>query len=354
MFLRLRHKITPLSLGGSPLPKSQLRALLALNLILSLWVARVYWSYQADNQTQLSNYFISLDSIPILKPLPLQSIEINTADSLDFLRLPAVGPKLTQRLLRYRKKKKYFRALEEIQQVYGFAEIYPNIAPYLKLDTIRLQALENQYAIRPPAYPQNLNLISRQALLQTRLLDSSLAARLLNYRDKKSGFRNWAEVERIYGLTPEEIQLLQRYYFIEAPKLEINQADSLALVQLPAIGPVLTARILKYKKLLGGYFYTVEQLKEVYGITPHAFEKFSRLLYVDTLALKKRKKIYINSASAEELAAHPYLQKNYKLAKRIVNFRNKYGPIRNSQDLAKIYDITPEMIEKIEPYLSYE
>jgi DNA uptake protein ComE-like DNA-binding protein len=354
MFLRLRNKTTPLNLGGFLLPKSQLRALLVLNFLLSFWVAWVYWSYRADNQTQLSDYLTVLDAIPIIKPLPLQSIEINTADSLAFLQLPGIGPALTQRLLRYRKKKKYFRALEEIQQVYGFADIYPNIAPYLRLDTIRLQTLENQYAIRPPAYPQNLNLISRQALLQTRLLDSSLALRLLNYRDKKNGFKNWAEVEKVHGLTPQAIQLLQRYYFIRARKLEINQADSLALVQLPAIGPVLAARILKYKKLLGGYFYTVEQLKEVYGITPNAFKQFSPLLYVDTLALKNRQKIYINSASAEELAAHPYLQKNYKLAKRIVNFRNKYGPIRNSQDLAKIYDITPEMIEKIEPYLSYE
>jgi DNA uptake protein ComE-like DNA-binding protein len=325
-----------------------------LNLILSLWVARVYWSYQTDNQIQLSDSLASLDAIPIIKPLLPQSIEINTADSLTFLQLPGVGPALTQRILGYRKKKKYFRTLEEIQEVYGLADVYPHIAPYLKLDTITLQAFENQYAIRPPAYPQNLNSISRPALLQTRLLDSSLAVRLLNYRDKKNGFRNWAEVEKVYGLKPQEIQLLQRYYFIEARKLEINQADSLALVRLPAIGPVLAARILQYKKRLGGYFYAVEQLREVYGITPSAFEQFSSLLYIDTLALKKQKKIHINSASAEELAAHPYLYKNYKLAKRIVNFRNKYGPIRNSQDLAKVYDLTPQMIEQIAPYLSYE
>ena len=47
----------------------------------------------------------------------------------------------------------------------------------------------------------------------------------------------------------------------EKPKLELNSCDSLSLVALPGIGPVLSVRIIKYRNLLGG-FAAVEQLRK--------------------------------------------------------------------------------------------
>ena len=53
--------------------------------------------------------------------------------------------------------------------------------------------------------------------------------------------------------------------------IDINSGDSATLVSLPGIGPVLSARIIKYRRLLGG-FARIEQLKEVYGLAPETFE----------------------------------------------------------------------------------
>ena len=68
--------------------------------------------------------------------------------------------------------------------------------------------------------------------------------------------------------------------------LELNTCDSAELESLPAIGPVLAARIIKYRNLLGGYAFT-EQLKEVYGLTPEAYSTISSRVSADTSLIKK-------------------------------------------------------------------
>ena len=47
--------------------------------------------------------------------------------------------------------------------------------------------------------------------------------------------------------------------------VNLNRADSALLESLPRIGPVLAARICKFREALGG-FYTVDQLREVWGL----------------------------------------------------------------------------------------
>ena len=69
-------------------------------------------------------------------------------------------------------------------------------------------------------------------------------------------------------------------------QIDINGCDSAALVALPGIGPVLSARIIKYRKLLGG-FASVEQLKEVYGLPEETYEMIKGRLYADSSGTQK-------------------------------------------------------------------
>jgi competence protein ComEA len=92
--------------------------------------------------------------------------------------------------------------------------------------------------------------------------------------------------------------------------IELNSADSTAFESLPGIGPSFASRILKYRKLLGGYVDVV-QLKEVYGMPEETYEKIKTFCEVDTSRVKK--------ISAELLwenpfkIYHPYLTKELKL-----------------------------------------
>jgi competence protein ComEA len=61
--------------------------------------------------------------------------------------------------------------------------------------------------------------------------------------------------------------------------LDLNAADSLALLSLPGIGPAYASRILAYRRAHGG-FTSVEELRQVKGIGPKRLERLRALVAV--------------------------------------------------------------------------
>jgi len=100
--------------------------------------------------------------------------------------------------------------------------------------------------------------------------------------------------------------------------LEINTADSVSLVAVPGIGVVLASRIIKYRRILGGFVH-VNQLREVYGFKEDNIKIAFPHLFVDT---QKASKLNLDSASYAILAMHPYIGK--ARAKQIMRLR--YNP----------------------------
>jgi len=126
--------------------------------------------------------------------------------------------------------------------------------------------------------------------------------------------------------------------------MEINTADSAQLESLPGIGPVLASRIVKYRRLLGG-FYKVDQLKEIYGMSEELFGKSATRLNVDSQQIKK---LDINFLSVSELGRHPYV--GFKQARKLVNFRDKTGKFSASEEIVPLF--TPDSLRRLIPYLS--
>ena len=91
--------------------------------------------------------------------------------------------------------------------------------------------------------------------------------------------------------------------------IEINRCDSVTLIRLPGIGPVLSARIIRYRRLLGGYA-RIEQLKEVYGLPEETYELIKDRIYADSTFISR---ININKAGYKELYHIRYLEK-YEIA----------------------------------------
>lgn len=126
--------------------------------------------------------------------------------------------------------------------------------------------------------------------------------------------------------------------------VEINSADSVQLEQLPGIGSVLAKRIIKYRDLLGG-FYSISQLKEVYGLSDQTFGLIQDKVTVNA---SKIHRVDMNFADMGELSRHPYLKK--ELAKKIVKFRARNGSI---SDLAVLRDsmiLNLDEYNRIKPY----
>lgn len=129
--------------------------------------------------------------------------------------------------------------------------------------------------------------------------------------------------------------------------IEINSADTAVFMRLKGIGPVLSARIVKFREALGG-FYNVEQIAEVYGLSKEVYDEIEKMLTVDTSGVKY---LMINSIQKDEFAKHPYI--SGKEAEIILNYRNEHGPFAGSEDLNKIRGIDIAKVSKVFPYLAF-
>jgi competence protein ComEA len=201
----------------------------------------------------------------------------------------------------------------------------------------------------------------------TRLgLSEKQAGTIVNYRNKGGRFLKPADFRKIYGIDEITFTRLIPYIYIaenskktkynhldsvayqkKAEKIDLNKADSATLERLPGIGPVLALRIIKYRKLLGG-FARIEQLKEVYGLHEETYSLFSGKVFADSLQVIR---ININIAGTGELARHPYFDKYDILA--ILKYREISGIIHNIDELTDNNILTKAKAKKISPYLYF-
>ncbi|MFA9188835.1 helix-hairpin-helix domain-containing protein [Flavobacterium sp. FBOR7N2.3] len=140
-------------------------------------------------------------------------------------------------------------------------------------------------------------------------------------------------------------------YFSKKEKLvvkDINQATQDDLIKIYGIGDAISKRILKFKESLGG-FVSMEQMKDVWGLSPEVIEQLNTNFKVG--ALPNFKKIDINNASVKELAQFPYFR--YNLAREIVIYRSMNGDIKNASDLTKIKGMSIENANIIALYLDF-
>jgi len=128
---------------------------------------------------------------------------------------------------------------------------------------------------------------------------------------------------------------------------DLNKCDSAALVALPGIGPVLSARIIKYRKLLGG-FADVSQLKEVYGLPEETYNNIVSVLKADPADIKK---ISVNEAGFSHLIRLPYFEK-YEV-NSILRYRELQGKIRSCDELVENKILTREKADRVKWYLDF-
>jgi len=201
-------------------------------------------------------------------------------------------------------------------------------------------------------------------------LSEKQAITLVNYRNKIGGFKSKAQFRKVFViheelheqlsshiLLPDTIQRSSREFPTWKkrqyekrvriyPKVDINSADTASFKKLYGIGKVLAERIVKRREELGG-FVSKDQLKEVYGL------KEETLIQLDTqlvFTLTKIRKISINTATKEELKAHPYLF--WKHANAIVNYRKQHGAYQSVEDIKKSVLINDSIFQKVKPYLA--
>jgi competence protein ComEA len=248
------------------------------------------------------------------------------------------------------------------------------------------QDQEEQSAKLIEVVPFDPNNVTANELTQFGL-PAKVAANWIRYIEKGGRFKKKEDVKRIYGMTIVVFDKIERYIlFPKATKIpdgakttsgirnvvnqrrdslitdhrslitnriikrfeaiELNKADSLELVKLPGIGPILASRIIRYRNLLGGY-YAVDQLHEVYGLREEHFTSASPYL---TLDAEHFRRFNINFASLHELGKHPYI--GFKTARKIVKLRDERGKYSSIDDLSGL--MTIDSLQRLTPYLIFD
>lgn len=200
-------------------------------------------------------------------------------------------------------------------------------------------------------------------------LSERTAKTILKYRAKGGKFYKPEDLQKIWGLPNGFYDRVESYIelnnsnaanykttFTPAAPYErkernysiadLNSADTSALIALPGIGSKLAARIITFRNKLGG-FYSVEQVKETYGLPDSTFQKIKPYLQVDASLVNK---LNINTATKEDLKAHPYIKWN--LANAIVEYRKQHGAYTNLEQLKNIVLIDEAAYKKMAPYLT--
>ena len=217
-------------------------------------------------------------------------------------------------------------------------------------------------------FPFNPNNLAREEWIKLGLTNKQIDV-IYKYESKGGKFKTKEDLKKIYVISDEMYANFEAYIDIPTDILpnkvtytsnnrdtpektiirtfDMNEADSVQLQKVRGIGSVLSARILKFRDALGG-FYSLNQLKEVYGLSAEAQDELLKYAKLDQ---NKIKLILINTVSREELQKHPYI--NNKQASLIVNYRNQHGSFTDLSDLEKLHGLDPDFLRKIGPYLKF-
>ncbi|MES2891348.1 MAG: helix-hairpin-helix domain-containing protein [Bacteroidota bacterium] len=195
-------------------------------------------------------------------------------------------------------------------------------------------------------------------------LRTKIIATIIKYRSKGGRFYKPGDLKKIWGLHPDLAQRLVPFVQIghsnadnvllpparkpEKPGLrgvDINLADTTAFIALPGIGSKLSQRIILFRTKLGG-FYSVDQVAETFGLPDSTFQKIKPRLQ---LGVQPVNQLNVNTATLEELKAHPYLR--YAVANAIVQYRTQHGSFSTVDDLENVMIFSAPQLSKAAPYL---
>lgn len=215
----------------------------------------------------------------------------NTADSTQLLRL-GLQPWQVRNIYKYRAAGGHYTRPSDFARLYGLtAKQYKELEPYIRIST--------------------------------------------DYRPAKEMVANDPGYSKDTVRYPRKITLQQR--------IAINNADTTLLKRIPGIGTYYAKKIVDYRERLGG-FVSLKQLKEIDGFP----ESTLQYMCIPDGGVRK---IKVNKLTLNQLKAHPYI--NFYQARDIIEYRRLRGPLTNIDDLKFLPDFTPDVIERLRPYMEY-
>ncbi len=180
------------------------------------------------------------------------------------------------RLLAFRKQNKWINSAQQFQEVTKISDSLLNaISPYFKFPDWVTHPTKKEYAATytfnnaPKSFQQkqDLNTATAQQLQKINGVGAVLSERILKLRNKFSGgFIDVAQLQDVYGLTPEVIERISAEFAVKTPrnvqKILLNRASVDELVTIQHIDYNLAHQIIEQRQLRDG-FKSLDELKKV-------------------------------------------------------------------------------------------
>ncbi len=162
-----------------------------------------------------------------------------------------------------------------------------------------------------------------------------------------SPFFRFPEWTQNQGNTPKANQNSGAYAKIATVR-DLNSISAEDLKIINGIGDKLSTRIIKFRDRLGGFLIN-EQLYDVYGLKVEVADRALKRFQV--LNRPQIKTIDINAASISEISELVYIP--YKVADKIIEFREHNGRINSIDELKLIEGFPTDKLDRIALYLSF-
>lgn len=335
-----------------------------------------------------------------VRRLRLFRFDPNTVTYEELRRL-GIAPRTAAGIVKYRTAGKVFAIPEDFAACYGITDsAYAVLKPYIDIgEAYRMRIREPRTAERPQhssVLPQGAG---RTAVLRAGADVSDTASgaenglvpfdpnalgeegfvglgftprqarTIINFREACGGFRTAADFARSYVVSEEMFARLKPYIVIAPPEeesagkesgqaagnggaaaslpVELNRADSAALVAVSGIGPATASAILAYRERLGG-FCNRRQVVETGVVTERNWERMKEQIWADSCAIRK---IDINFAAPNAVARHPYITP--RTLRKILRNRQLKGGWSTIEDMVEDNTLTNEEAGRLAPYLHF-
>ena len=166
-------------------------------------------------------------------------------------------------------------------------------------DAVRIR--EKSSPRRVETFRFDPNTVSLEDLMRLGFSEKQ-AKSILNYRAKGGRYRRPSDFAKSYVVADSVFDRLEPY--IDIPRIDINKADSSAFETLPGIGPYFAARMVSFRKELGGYSYP-EQLMDIYHFDRERYDGLK-----DLITCSSPEPYPLWTLSEHDLARHPYISKD--------------------------------------------
>ena len=247
-------------------------------------------------------------SLPEEIPFETFPFDPNTADSTTLLRL-GLSPWQVRSIYRYRAKHGRYHTPEDFMRVPGMTnELWERLKSHIRI------APQFQYVQPPPRRLSRKETVPKAESLPAEAKEEA----------KRDSF------PRLEKLLPGQT-------------VDINTADTTLLKMIPGIASKRAARIIAYRKALGG-FVAAEQAME-------ATEMPDTVLRYMTVSALPVAKINVNRLSVQQMMKHPYL--NFYQAKAIFEHRRNNGDLHSVEELSRLNGFKPADIDRQQPYIEF-